>query len=61
MDRGNDLMAKLKVKKSFVQGRCSRCRWLDICGGNFRVRAEAKTGNLWAEDPQCYLTDEEIA
>ena len=31
-----------------------------ICGGNFRVRAEAATGDLWAPDPACYLTDEEI-
>jgi Fe-coproporphyrin III synthase len=60
-DTSNELMGRLKQKKQFVEGRCSRCGWLDICGGNFRVRAEAKTGNLWAEDPQCYLTDEEIA
>lgn len=60
-DVGNELMAKLKEKKRHVKGRCARCRWLDICGGNFRVRAEAKTGDLWAEDPQCYLTEEEIA
>jgi Fe-coproporphyrin III synthase len=60
-DTSNELMGRLKQKKRFVEGRCSRCRWLDICGGNFRVRAEAKTGNVWAEDPQCYLTDEEIA
>ena len=32
-----------------------------MCGGNFRVRAEAATGDLWAPDPACYLTDEEIA
>ena len=37
------------------------CRWLDICGGNFRVRAEAISGDVWAPDPACYLTDEEIA
>jgi len=36
------------------------CRWLDICGGNFRARAEAVTGDIWGEDPACYLTDEEI-
>jgi Fe-coproporphyrin III synthase len=61
MDLTNDLMAKLKEKKLHVKGRCAHCRWLGICGGNFRVRAEAKTGDLWAEDPQCYLTEEEIA
>ncbi|MBA2847943.1 12,18-didecarboxysiroheme deacetylase [Thermosulfuriphilus ammonigenes] len=59
-DLSNPLMAKLKNKKLYVKGRCARCRWLDICGGNFRVRAEAVTGDLWAPDPACYLTDEEI-
>jgi hypothetical protein len=43
-----------------VKGRCQKCQWLDLCNGNFRVRAEAATGDLWAEDPACYLTDEEI-
>ena len=61
MDTSNDLMAKLKNKKQFVTGRCTRCTWLNICGGNFRVRAEAATGDIWAEDPQCYLTNEEVA
>ena len=56
----NELMAKLKEKKKFVQGRCTACRWLDVCGGNFRVRAEAVSGDVWADDPQCYLTDKEI-
>jgi radical SAM protein with 4Fe4S-binding SPASM domain len=53
-------MAKLKEKKKYVGGRCAACRWLDVCAGNFRVRAEAATGNLWSADPQCYLTEEEI-
>ncbi|HUU81218.1 MAG TPA: 12,18-didecarboxysiroheme deacetylase [Acidobacteriota bacterium] len=60
-DLSNPLMAKLKQKKKFVKGRCSKCQWLDICAGNFRVRAEAVTGDIWAEDPACYLTDEEIS
>lgn len=60
-DLSNPLMKQLKEKKLHVQGRCAGCRWLDICAGNFRVRAEAATGELWAPDPACYLTDEEIA
>lgn len=60
-DLSNPLMARLKNKKRYVKGRCSTCKWLDICGGNFRVRAEAVTGDLWAPDPACYLTDEEIS
>lgn len=55
------LLLKLKEKKNHVRGRCAGCRWLDVCGGNFRVRAEAVTGDVWAPDPACYLTDEEIA
>jgi 12,18-didecarboxysiroheme deacetylase len=60
-DLSNPLMAKLKDKRPHVRGRCATCRFLDVCGGNFRVRAEAATGDLWACDPACYLTDEEIA
>jgi len=55
------LLAELKDKKRHVTGRCATCRWLDICAGNFRTRAEAVTGDVWAPDPACYLTDEEIA
>jgi len=58
-DLSNPLMAKLKDKKKYVKGRCAVCRWLSVCGGNFRVRAEA-VGDLWDPDPACYLTDEEI-
>jgi len=55
------LLLQLKEKKKHVRGRCATCRWLDICGGNFRVRAEAVSGDVWAPDPACYLTEEEIA
>jgi 12,18-didecarboxysiroheme deacetylase len=59
-DTSHPIMAKLKEKKKHVTGRCAACRFLDVCGGNFRVRPEAVTGDLWAPDPACYLTDEEI-
>ena len=55
-----ELLHKLKDKKAHVGGRCAKCRFLGICGGNFRARAEAWHGDIWAEDPACYLTDEEI-
>jgi len=61
MDSSEPLMGKLKEKKKHVKGRCATCSWLDVCGGNFRVRAEAVSGDVWAPDPACYLTDEEIA
>ncbi len=60
IDKKDPIMRGLKNKKESVMGRCSQCAYLDICGGNYRVRAEAIYGNVWAEDPACYLTDEEI-
>ena len=59
-DLSDPFFKKLKEKKNHVKGRCSTCRFLEMCGGNFRVRAEAMTGDVWAPDPACYLTDEEI-
>ena len=60
MDTSDPLMAGLKDRKPLLEGRCSGCRFLDICNGNFRVRAEAAVGRVWASDPGCYLTDQEI-
>ncbi|MBD3347120.1 MAG: 12,18-didecarboxysiroheme deacetylase [Chitinivibrionales bacterium] len=59
-DRSDPLMKKLKNKKRHVKGRCAQCTYLDVCGGNFRVRAEAVYGDIWAQEPACYLTDNEI-
>ena len=56
----DDLQVKLRDRKGHLKGRCAKCKWLDICNGNFRVRAEAVTGDVWEEEPACYLTDEEI-
>ena len=60
MDTSDPLMAGLKQRPRAVKGRCGACAHLDICGGNTRVRAQQLTGDPWAEDPACYLTDEEI-
>ena len=59
-DLSEPLMGKLKDKKEHVTGRCATCGWLSICAGNFRVRAEAVYDDVWAPDPACYLTDDEI-
>ncbi|MCD4703642.1 MAG: 12,18-didecarboxysiroheme deacetylase, partial [Methanosarcinaceae archaeon] len=63
-DTSDELMAGLKDRKPLIQAnadRCARCKWIDVCNGNFRVRAEAVYGNVWADDPACYLTEEEIS
>jgi radical SAM protein with 4Fe4S-binding SPASM domain len=59
-DTDDSLMAGLKNRKPLLKGRCAACQYLDICNGNFRVRAEAVYDDVWAPDPACYLTDKEI-
>jgi Fe-coproporphyrin III synthase len=60
-DTANEFLMQMKTKRAFVKGRCRECRWLDVCAGNFRARAEAATGDTWGEDPACYLSDAEIS
>ena len=59
-DTTNPIMAGLKDRKPLLKGRCSKCQYLNFCNGNFRTRAEARTGDFWQSDPSCYLTDKEI-
>jgi radical SAM protein with 4Fe4S-binding SPASM domain len=49
----------LRDRKKHLKGRCASCKWLNQCNGNFRARAQS-TGDFWASDPACYLTDQEI-
>ena len=60
-DDGHEVLAQLRNRKAYLRGRCTGCRWLDVCNGNLRVRAEAASGDPWAWDPSCYLSDAEIA
>ena len=59
-DTQHPILKGLKDRKSLLKGRCAQCKWLNLCNGNFRARAEAVTGDFWESDPACYLTDEEI-
>ena len=60
VDTSDPIMRGLKASPRCIKGRCGECRYFDICGGNTRVRALQLTGDPWAEDPACYLTDREI-
>jgi len=59
-DTSEPLLRGLRMRQELLKGRCSQCQYLDLCNGNLRVRAEAVYGDIWAEDPACYLNDEEI-
>lgn len=60
LDTSNPVMSGLKNRRGLLKGRCGSCQYIDICNGNLRERAEAVYGDMWAEDPACYLSDEEI-
>ena len=53
------LMVKLREKEKHLTGKCGNCQHKSLCGG-CRIRAKAVYGDLWAEDPACYLTAEEL-
>ncbi len=59
-NRPTELLQKLRLHPRVLGGKCEDCRYLDICNGGSRSRAYAIYGNMWAEDPSCYLTNEEI-
>jgi Fe-coproporphyrin III synthase len=55
-DTSDRYLSDLRNRKPLLDPRCRGCRWLDMCNGNLRVRAETATGNPWGFDPACYLT-----
>jgi heme d1 biosynthesis radical SAM protein NirJ len=59
-DTSDPIMAGLKASPRQISGRCGACRHFAICGGNTRVRAMQLSGDPFAEDPACYLSDDEI-
>ena len=54
------MLAQLRLRPRPLKGRCGACAYQDVCGGNTRIRALQLTGDPWAEDPACYMTDAEI-
>ncbi len=58
---GDDpMLATLRTRPRPLKSRCGACKLRDVCGGNTRIRALQLTGDPWAEDPACYLTNSEI-
>lgn len=55
----DERLAILRDRRSYIPKRCQECRFVEVCNGNLRTRAEAATDNWLGMDPSCYLTDEE--
>ncbi len=58
-DSSDAMVGKLREKAKHLKGRCGSCRYRELCAG-CRIRAEVVHGDMWQEDPCCYLTGEEI-
>lgn len=54
------MLGQLRRRPRPLKGRCGACVHKAVCGGNTRIRALQLTGDPWAEDPACYMTDQEI-
>lgn len=59
-DTSDPVMKGLKDRKNSILGRCRKCRFFSMCGGSMRARAFGIYENMFAPDPGCYLTDDEI-
>jgi len=55
-----DIIQKLFRREHYLKGRCGECSYLCICRGSHRERALFASGDIWAEDPACYLKEEFI-
>lgn len=54
------VLKKLRNKKHFADTRCLRCRWFNLCKGNYRFLGDNADDEHWLNEPACYLTNEEI-
>jgi radical SAM protein with 4Fe4S-binding SPASM domain len=54
------VLQKLRNKSKFADKRCLKCKWVDLCKGNFRFLGPDPDIKNWRLEPDCYLTDAEI-
>ncbi len=58
-DKEDEFLIGMRQKDKMLKGRCGACNFNTVCGG-CRIRAEVVHGDIWAEDPACYLSEAEI-
>jgi len=59
-DSTEPVLNKLRKKSEFADDRCRKCKWFDLCKGNYRFLDANSEDKNWLNEPACYLTDEEI-
>jgi Fe-coproporphyrin III synthase len=50
----------LRDRVDYLPDRCQVCRFVGICNGNSRTRAEAATGDWLSPDPACYIRSADL-
>lgn len=58
-DETNPVLSALRDRPDNLTGKCADCQYKTLCRGGSRLRALAVEDDLFAPDPQCYLTDAE--
>jgi radical SAM protein with 4Fe4S-binding SPASM domain len=59
-NQDDPVLNKLRNKSQFADPRCLRCKWFDLCKGNFRFLDTEIDLEYWLNEPACYLNDNEI-
>jgi radical SAM protein with 4Fe4S-binding SPASM domain len=59
-NQDEQVLDKLRNKSRFADKRCLKCKWFDLCKGNFRFLGQDPSEKNWLNEPSCYLADEEI-
>lgn len=59
-NENDPVMKILRSKTEYKDPKCARCKWFDVCKGNFRSLSGKPEIADWLNEPACYLTEEEI-
>lgn len=59
-DENDPVLRILRNKREYRDPRCARCRWFELCLGNFRSLTGRADLADWQNEPACYLSEDEI-
>jgi radical SAM protein with 4Fe4S-binding SPASM domain len=59
-NESDPVMSILRSKTEYKDPKCGRCRWFELCRGNFRSLSGKAELSDWQNEPVCHLSEEEI-
>jgi radical SAM protein with 4Fe4S-binding SPASM domain len=59
-NENDPVLRVLRNKTLFKAQECTRCKWFELCLGNFRSLTGRPDLSDWQNEPACYLRPEEI-